>query len=93
MSEEEHLPGLSLKFKELQKGTENFSEKFLLGEGSFGKVFKGVIPDPREQKSLFSSNKNITKIEVAVKKLNPSSFQGYKEWLVKFEFRSVFQGD
>ena len=86
MAEKEQLPGLSLKYKELQKGTSNFSEEFLLGEGSFGKVFKGSIPDPAEKApGLFSSSKAaVKKIDVAVKKLNPSSFQGIKEWLVGF---------
>lgn len=47
----------------------------VLGEGGFGKVFKGWI----DEKALGKSG-NATL--VAVKKLNSESFQGFEEWQV-----------
>lgn len=32
-------------YRELQISTEGFSEKNVLGQGGFGKVYKGVLPD------------------------------------------------
>ncbi|KAG1366522.1 LRR receptor kinase SERK2 [Cocos nucifera] len=32
-------------WRELQLATENFNEKNILGQGGFGKVYKGVLPD------------------------------------------------
>ncbi|CAL5344591.1 unnamed protein product [Camellia sinensis] len=45
--------------------TEQFSEKNMLGEGGFGPVYKGTLPDGRE---------------IAVKRLSKTSGQGLKEF-------------
>ena len=63
----------AFKTKELAKATSNFKEPDnVLGEGGFGKVYKGVLKDFEGVKDYL----------IAVKKLNPNSFQGQQEWLV-----------
>ncbi|XP_050226693.1 probable L-type lectin-domain containing receptor kinase S.5 [Mercurialis annua] len=55
------------KFKDLKKGTGNFSPKNKLGKGGFGTVYKGVIRN----------------IEVAVKKISKKSTQGKTEFIAE----------
>ncbi|XP_050290552.1 L-type lectin-domain containing receptor kinase IV.2-like [Quercus robur] len=56
-------------YKNLYKATKGFSNKELLGEGGFGKVYKGT---------LRSSN-----IQIAVKKVSHDSKQGMKEFVAE----------
>ncbi|KAF3968425.1 hypothetical protein CMV_007691 [Castanea mollissima] len=56
-------------YKNLYKATKGFSNKELLGEGGFGKVYKGT---------LRSSN-----IQIAVKKISRNSKQGMKEFVAE----------
>ncbi|CAI7915105.1 unnamed protein product [Closterium sp. NIES-53] len=63
-------------YRELQAATGRFRRGNLLGEGSFGKVYRGSVPDwlgelPRGQKR-----------KVAIKVLDADSFQGFGEWMV-----------
>ncbi|CAI5499067.1 unnamed protein product [Closterium sp. Naga37s-1] len=65
----------TFKFKELHKATQAFKEPDnVLGEGGFGKVYKGFLKDWEGSKEAFP---------IAVKKLNPNSFQGQQEWLAE----------
>ncbi|CAI5506328.1 unnamed protein product [Closterium sp. Naga37s-1] len=65
----------TFKFKELHKATQAFKEPDnVLGEGGFGKVYKGFLKDWEGSKDAFP---------IAVKKLNPNSFQGKQEWLAE----------
>eukprot|EP00475_Leptophrys_vorax_P031758 TRINITY_DN48326_c0_g1_i1.p1 TRINITY_DN48326_c0_g1~~TRINITY_DN48326_c0_g1_i1.p1 ORF type:complete len:379 (+),score=32.98 TRINITY_DN48326_c0_g1_i1:199-1335(+) len=74
-------PARRLKLKEFFVITNNFDETGVLGEGSFGKVYKGLWDEtPAGGKG---GPGEITKTPVAVKKLNPESFQGYEEWLAE----------
>lgn len=64
-------------FSELQDVTRNFRPDSLLGEGGFGKVYKGWI----NEKSLKAARPGSGMV-VAVKKLKSEGYQGHKEWLV-----------
>ncbi|KAF8645709.1 hypothetical protein HU200_066112 [Digitaria exilis] len=58
-------------FIELKAATKNFRPDSVLGEGGFGRVYKGW---------------NGTGMVVAVKKLNSESLQGYEEWQSEINF-------
>lgn len=65
----------TFRYRELQRATQNFKDPdMVLGEGGFGKVFKGWLKDPSVGPDQFP---------VAVKRLNPNSVQGQREWLVQ----------
>lgn len=71
-------------FSELERATRNFKPATVLGEGGFGRVFKGWI-DP---KTLAPSKVGVG-MAVAVKKSNPDSEQGLREWQVQFNSYST----
>lgn len=64
-------------FADLKTATKNFKSDSLLGEGGFGKVYKGWM----DEKTLIPSKAG-TGMVVAIKKLNPESMQGFQEWQV-----------
>ena len=64
-------------FAELKSATRNFRPDVVLGEGGFGKVFKGWLDEKAPGKSGSGSGTLI-----AVKKLNSESLQGFEEWQV-----------
>ncbi|KAL6497620.1 hypothetical protein OROHE_027249 [Orobanche hederae] len=64
-------------YRELATATKNFRQKFLIGEGGFGAVYKGVL----ERSGQI----------VAVKKLNHSGLQGDKEFLVEVLMLSLLR--
>lgn len=69
-------------FTELKTATRNFRPDVVLGEGGFGKVYKGWIDEKTQGHAKSGSGK-----VVAVKKLNSESLQGLEEWQV-LEFSS-----
>lgn len=72
------LPNLKeFSFADLKTATRNFKTDSLLGEGGFGKVFKGWM----DEKTL-TPTKVGTGMEVAIKKLSSESMQGLQEWQV-----------
>lgn len=62
-------------YEEMKMATKQFRPDYILGEGGFGVVYKGVIDD--SVRAGYKSTK------VAIKELNPEGFQGDREWLVK----------
>ncbi|KAL3729268.1 hypothetical protein ACJRO7_026377 [Eucalyptus globulus] len=64
--------------KDLELATRNFSPKGLLGEGGFGRVFKGWI----EENGAAPARPG-TGLTVAVKVMNHKGNQGHKEWLTE----------
>ncbi|XP_057418996.1 probable serine/threonine-protein kinase PIX13 [Lotus japonicus] len=64
---------------EMKAATKNFSSNTVLGEGGFGTVYKGYIKD----KTTTNRGHGLT---IAVKKLNPKSSQGLKEWQTEVNF-------
>ncbi|XP_044470798.1 probable serine/threonine-protein kinase PIX13 [Mangifera indica] len=68
-------------FADLKLATKNFKSDTLLGEGGFGKVYKGWIDE-----KTFAPSKSGIGMVVAIKKLNPESMQGLQEWQSEVNF-------
>lgn len=67
--------------QELVDATNGFNRMLKIGEGGFGKVYRGTIKlDPED---------GADPIVVAIKKLNTRGLQGHKEWLAEVQFLSV----
>lgn len=62
-----------LAYEELKEATKDFEPASMVGEGGFGRVFKGVLSDGTP---------------VAIKKLTSGGHQGDKEFLVEVEMLS-----
>ncbi|XP_072977601.1 probable serine/threonine-protein kinase PIX13 [Typha angustifolia] len=76
------LPNLRIfTFAELRIATRNFRPDTILGEGGFGKVYKGWV----DEKTLNPTKSGFGMV-VAVKKLNPESVQGLEEWQSEVNF-------
>ncbi|MBA0837654.1 hypothetical protein Goarm_009794 [Gossypium armourianum] len=69
-------------FLELKTTTKNFSRSLMIGEGGFGAVYRGLIR---------SSEDSHKKIDIAVKQLSRSGFQGHKEWVTEVNVLGVVE--
>ncbi|XP_058220548.1 probable serine/threonine-protein kinase PBL21 isoform X3 [Rhododendron vialii] len=73
------------KYAELETATRNFGPDMVLGEGGFGMVFMGWV----DEKTHAPSKAGVG-VPVAVKKSNPESSQGLKEWQAEVKFLGKF---
>ncbi|KAI8545619.1 hypothetical protein RHMOL_Rhmol07G0053700 [Rhododendron molle] len=69
----------SFTFRELSTATRNFKETNLIGEGGFGRVFKGHL-DSGQASDAFPTSISFI---VAIKQLNRDGFQGNQEFIVE----------
>ncbi|GAV59729.1 Pkinase_Tyr domain-containing protein [Cephalotus follicularis] len=65
-------------YEEMKFATKQFRPDFILGEGGFGVVYKGVI-DGSVRPGYQTTN-------VAIKVLNPDGLQGDREWLAEVNY-------
>lgn len=72
-------------FAELKAATRNFRPDTILGEGGFGRVFKGWVDD-----KTYAPSKVGVGIVVAVKKASSESMQGMEEWQSEVDFLGKF---
>lgn len=63
-------PSLQVSMAEILAATRNFSTDLIVGDGSFGLVYKAQLSDGRT---------------VAMKKLDPDAFQGFREFRAEME--------
>lgn len=70
---------------ELKSATRNFRPDTVLGEGGFGRVFKGWVDE-----NTYAPSKVGIGMAVAVKKSNPDSPQGLQEWQSEVKFLGKF---
>ncbi|KAI3704293.1 hypothetical protein L1987_74509 [Smallanthus sonchifolius] len=70
-------------FDGLKIATRNFSDDMVLGEGAFGKVFKGWL-----EHDTYVPSKPGSGIPVAVKKLDIDGYQGFEEWQTEVKLLS-----
>ncbi|KAL5214511.1 hypothetical protein ABZP36_003663 [Zizania latifolia] len=76
------VPNLRIfTFAELRAATRNFKPDTVLGEGGFGRVYKGWV----DEKTMNPARSG-TGMVIAVKKLNPESVQGLQEWQSEVNF-------
>ncbi|KAK7262761.1 hypothetical protein RJT34_30341 [Clitoria ternatea] len=68
-------------FSDLRSATKSFKADTLLGEGGFGKVYKGWL----DEKTLTPAKAGSGMV-VAIKKLNSESTQGFREWQSEVNF-------
>lgn len=64
-------------FLELKTATEGFKQDLMLGEGGFGRVYRGWI-----HAETLAPSKGGSGMTVAVKRLSSESLQGFEEWRV-----------
>ncbi|XP_038685896.1 probable serine/threonine-protein kinase PBL23 [Tripterygium wilfordii] len=70
-----NIPAHIFTFRELCVSTNNFNHDNLLGEGGFGRVYKGCLEDTNQV--------------IAVKQLDRNGFQGNREFLVEVMMLSL----
>ncbi|KAL2966268.1 hypothetical protein AAZX31_16G106400 [Glycine max] len=72
-------------FEELKSATNNFRSDTLLGEGGFGRVYKGWLDE-----DTLAPTKAGCGMVVAIKWLNPESTQGFYQWQTELNIMRRF---
>ncbi|XP_023741276.1 receptor like protein kinase S.2 [Lactuca sativa] len=72
-------------FSELQSATKNFKQEMFLGEGGYGKVYKGWLDSV-----TFAPRKPGDGLAVAIKRSSPNRTQGLNEWQAEVKFLGTF---
>ncbi|XP_047154252.1 receptor like protein kinase S.2-like [Vigna umbellata] len=67
--------------RELKSATGNFKSDRLVGEGGFGRVYKGWL----DENTLIPAKPG-SGVEVAIKMFNPESYQGFAQWQSEVNF-------
>ncbi|XP_059282686.1 probable serine/threonine-protein kinase PIX13 [Lycium ferocissimum] len=76
------IPNLKIySFSDLKLSTKNFKSDSVLGIGGFGTVYKGWVDEKTLAPAKAGSGMN-----VAIKKLNSESTQGFEEWQSEVNF-------
>ncbi|KAJ9554635.1 hypothetical protein OSB04_018680 [Centaurea solstitialis] len=75
----------TFRFSELQSATSNFEKDMFLGEGGYGKIFKGWLDSV-----TYIPLKAGYGVTVAIKRSSPNSAQGLKEWQTEVNFSKKF---
>ncbi|KAJ8767911.1 hypothetical protein K2173_020851 [Erythroxylum novogranatense] len=65
-------------YQEMTLATKHFRPEFILGEGGFGVVYKGIIDQ--------TVRLGYETTHVAIKELNPDGLQGDREWLAEVKY-------
>lgn len=63
-------PSLKFSMEEVVRATKNFNKDLVVGDGGFGLVYKAQLSDG---------------LKVAIKKLDPDAFQGFREFQAEME--------
>ncbi|KAF2596117.1 hypothetical protein F2Q68_00007002 [Brassica cretica] len=71
----------NFSLSELKSATRNFRPDSMVGEGGFGRVFKGWIDE-----TSLAPSKPGNGIVIAVKRLNQEGLQGHREWLAEINY-------
>ncbi|WVZ23626.1 hypothetical protein V8G54_002170 [Vigna mungo] len=71
-------------FEELKSATGNFKSNRLVGEGGFGRVYKGWLDE-----NTLNPAKPGSGVEVAIKMFKPGGTQGFAEWQLS-DYRKLF---
>ncbi|XP_050366350.1 probable L-type lectin-domain containing receptor kinase S.5 [Argentina anserina] len=73
------LPGMprEFKYKELKDATNNFHASMILGQGGFGIVYRGTLPDSND------ANGTSTSAEIAVKQFSRDSIKGKDDFMAE----------
>ncbi|XP_008237981.1 PREDICTED: probable serine/threonine-protein kinase NAK [Prunus mume] len=86
-SVETEVPKLKeFSLAELKKCTRDFRPDTILGEGGFGRVFKGWVNE-----DTYAPSRVGIGMAVAVKKSNPDSYQGLQEWQAEVNFLGKYR--